>query len=206
MSDTSSTPAREEGKIEWRPIPGFPGYRVSSCGRVQTCWRLTGSPRWGVPRVSVMADAWRDMTIQTLPNGYRALNLRSGDPTRARKSRVRYIHRVLLEAFVGPCPSGFECRHLDGNRTNNALDNLRWGTKAENAADQARHGTRPRGSRHGVAKLNEAQVLSIRDAILAGEPDGPIARRYRVCDSTIANIRLGRTWQHLSQLPSQPLP
>ena len=40
------------------------------------------------------------------------------------KTSRKYIHRLVLETFVGPCPLGMQCRHLDGNRSNNEVDNL----------------------------------------------------------------------------------
>jgi hypothetical protein len=55
----------------------------------------------------------------------------------------------VLAAFVGPRPPGQEARHLDGNKTDNRLSNLAWGTPLENAADKQRHGTMARGERHG---------------------------------------------------------
>lgn len=59
-------------------------------------------------------------------------------PVRAKRL---YLHRAVLEAFVGPCPDGYECRHLDGNPTNNRVENLVWGTPSENMQDRWRHGT-----------------------------------------------------------------
>jgi hypothetical protein len=53
-----------------------------------------------------------------------------------------------------------QCRHLDGNRSNNRLDNLAWGTPLENGADKARHGT-AKGERNGRAKLTAAKVRRI---------------------------------------------
>ena len=46
------------------------------------------------------------------------------------------VHRLVLEAFVGPCPAGLECRHLDTDPLNNRLENLVWGTREENHADR----------------------------------------------------------------------
>jgi hypothetical protein len=44
-------------------------------------------------------------------------------------------------AFQGPCPNGLEVRHLDGNRTNPKLNNLKYGTRIENMQDAILHGT-----------------------------------------------------------------
>lgn len=54
-------------------------------------------------------------------------------------TRIR-VHAVVLNAFVGPRPDGMVCRHLDDDKTNNALSNLCWGTPRENQLDVVRNG------------------------------------------------------------------
>ena len=46
------------------------------------------------------------------------------------------VHTLVLLAFVGPCPDGYECLHGDNNPRNNSLDNLRWGTRSENCLER----------------------------------------------------------------------
>lgn len=58
-------------------------------------------------------------------------------------TKTHKVHRLVLQAFVGPCPDGQQVRHLDGDKENNNLRNLRYGTGAENTADKVRHGTMP---------------------------------------------------------------
>lgn len=67
------------------------------------------------------------------------------------KQRRFRVHRLVLEAFVGPCPDGKECCHRDGDPTNNSLGNLYWGTHGQNMNDQVRHGT------HTLASANECK-------------------------------------------------
>lgn len=55
--------------------------------------------------------------------------------------RTQRVHRVVASAHLGPCPEGMEVLHIDGDRTNNRADNLRYGTRSENNRDQVRHGT-----------------------------------------------------------------
>lgn len=63
--------------------------------------------------------------------------------SRGQELRHASVHPLVLEAFVGPRPPGMEACHADGNKTNNALSNLRWDTKRANELDAIRLGTRP---------------------------------------------------------------
>lgn len=67
--------------------------------------------------------------------GYLIVNLCNGH------SHVRTIHRLVLETYVGPCPEGMQCRHLNGNQFDNRFENLCWGTPSENVRDTIQHGT-----------------------------------------------------------------
>ena len=58
---------------------------------------------------------------------------------RLKKASV-YVHRLVLEAFVGPMPAGGVTRHLNGIKADNRLENLTYGTHSENAADTLRLG------------------------------------------------------------------
>jgi hypothetical protein len=111
----------------WRAIPGATRYEVSDQGRVR-------SLRRAVPHV---------MAAYMNNNGYIVV------PVVTDAGVVRYgrAHQYVLEAFVGPQPSGQEVRHLDGNRSHNHVSNLRWGTRSENARDMLRHGTHNQASK-----------------------------------------------------------
>jgi len=55
----------------------------------------------------------------------------------------RYIHHLVLEAFVGPRPPGTECCHRNDIKTDNRLENLRWDTSSANMYDRVRNGIHP---------------------------------------------------------------
>jgi hypothetical protein len=56
----------------------------------------------------------------------------------------RTVHSLVLESFRGLRPPGFDhTRHLNGLKSDNTLDNLRWSTAKENMADKVLHGTKP---------------------------------------------------------------
>lgn len=139
-----------QNNYEPRPIPGFPDYSITREGRV---W----SKRRRDARGQLCGGVWLKPSVAT--NGYLQVGL-----WKQGKRHGRLVHRLILEVFVGPRPAGMEARHLDGRKTRNRLDNLKWGTKSENAQDSIKHGTPVdnRGERSGNAKLTESIVILIR--------------------------------------------
>ena len=66
------------------------------------------------------------------------------------------VHRLVLEAFVGPCPDGFECDHSDRDRHNNALTNLCWCTPSQNSRNRRSSGrVDSRGGTHKYEDYNQ---------------------------------------------------
>lgn len=128
---------------------------------------------------------------------------------RGRKYRV---HRLVLEAFVGPCPPGMECCHNNGNPADNRLENLRWDTRSANCLDAVQHGTSPGlTSRYGEsnpsAKLTLDQVQMIRVAYADGAgTQKDFADMFGVAPSTIAMLLRGYNWPDAAPTtqPSQP--
>lgn len=117
-----------EAEESWKPVVGWDEYyEVSNMGRVR---RIAGGQ--GVRTQGTTKKLSPDMA------GYLCTTLnRPGMQMRP------HVHRLVLETFVGPCPDGMECRHVDGNQMNNWLSNLKWGTSQENAEDRVRQGRVP---------------------------------------------------------------
>jgi hypothetical protein len=112
--------------------------------------------------------------------------------------KLCYVHRLVLETFVGPRPPGMEgCHFPDRDPANNRLNNLRWDTRQANVNDMIAHGTHPRGSSHGRAKLCEEDIAAIRLAHEAGETIAGIARRYSVDWGTIDLAVKRKNWRHV---------
>jgi hypothetical protein len=108
------------------------------------------------------------------------------------------VHRLVAEAFIGPCPDGHIVCHGPGGPLDNRLENISYGTYSKNTGeDRRRDGTIPCGSRSGVAKLNEEQVLEIKRRTAAGESRASISRLFGVRPETISHIATGRTWSWL---------
>jgi hypothetical protein len=104
------------------------------------------------------------------------------------------VHAVVCETFHGPRPAGAQAAHTNGHKTDCRAVNLSWKTPAENEADKVEHDTRAWGDRHGMHKLTEDEVRTIR---ASREQSITLARRHGVTTVTIRAIRARRTWRHI---------
>jgi hypothetical protein len=171
----------------WLPIADCDGYDISDHGRVRS---------WVVPGQRYMRRAVPALrALRTDHLGRMCIVLWCGGAAKLVGFRV---HRLVLEAFVGPCPEGMEACHNDGDTHNNRLANLRWDTAKANHADKLRHGTAQRGERGTAAKLTWEDVQRIRAARVHV---GALARsrllgaQHGVSPRTIQKIWYGRTWR-----------
>jgi hypothetical protein len=165
-----------------RAIEGFDGYFACRDG---TIWSHR-CRRW-----KKLAALRRDYGCR-----YMVVCLRPAR-TAASKLCCRYVHRLVLEAFVGPCPDGMVCCHGDGDTSNNALGNLRWDTSAANAADTEKHGRHHKGSRVRGAKLREEDIPEIFRLRRLGFLLREIAVRYAVRPATIGDVIRRKKWRHI---------
>lgn len=164
-------------KEQWRPIPGFEPYQASSRGRIR-----------GI-------KGGRILTPVLTQYGYHQVSLCVGG-----KKLTRFVHRLVAYAFVGGAPSdAHDVLHWDGDKTNNAIENLRWGTPKDNNEDQIRHSTRVIGSRVGISKLTEPKVRRMRIyAKVGGYPEKKLAEMYGVSRRTVNSILRYKTWKHVA--------
>ena len=95
------------------------------------------------------------------------------------------VHRMVLEAFVGRRPAGKECRHLDGDKTNCALSNLRWGTRKQNERDRRLHG-KPKAA---AKKFTDSEILEIRKAFDRGQTARVVAQRFGIDEKRAREIK-----------------
>lgn len=171
-----------ESTVEYREVQGFPGYRVGTDGSAWSRWRRSSHGR-GTGSFKILGDEWRRLKI-TVSRGAAHLNFGRGN--------TRRLGRLVLEIFVGPCPVGMECCHFpDPNPANCRLDNLRWGTSADNTQDQREHGTLIGGQRHGMSKLTDEQVEQIK-AMAGTMTQQSIADTFGIKQPHVSDILRGK--------------
>lgn len=161
------------GEERWAPVAGSDRHEVSTLGRVRS---------WFNGKRKQRLDEPLDVKPRAIGEGYLGFG------------RCNYVHRAVLEAFVGPRPEGSEAAHHNGNKHDNLLENLRWATHAENIADKVRHGT---CSAHGK-QLTREESAEIRRRRESGESRDDVAEAFGVTPQTISNhtrLRLVRPVQ-----------
>lgn len=170
----------KKGIEVWKKVKGFPNYRVSNLGRVKSL--LHGKIKKFLTPCKIGKTS-----------EYRSVCL-----SHQGKSRTILVHTIVLNAFIGPCPEGKQCRHKDGNPANNRLDNIYWGTPLKNAIDREMHGRTAWGENAGGAKLDSDFVFAIFDLYDTGRYSTKIlAKLFGVCRTTIGNILHQKTWRRL---------
>lgn len=165
---------------EWRAVVGYEGwYEVSNQGRV----RRVAKSRPGIVVPYVLKASVSN-------TGYPMVFL-----YRHSKWKNTTIHSLLLSAFIGPRPEGFQADHINAVRTDNRLENLRWLPREENETH--------RGEDIGNSKLREADVHIIRQMQPTVYGEGKkvarvLAARYGIDVSSVYMIWKRVTWSHLS--------
>lgn len=172
-------------QVEYRDIPGYPGYQVGSDGSIWSTWRSCNKGRFTSTRHR-LKPCINEM-------GYYRFST-TDDCGRRRKL---YVHRAVLLAFSGPCPEGMECLHINSIPTDCRVENLRWGTREENRQDVIDRDAYKKGEDHGMTTLTANEVREIRKRSAAGESHTQMAPEYGVGRRTIDRIVNRYTWKHL---------
>lgn len=110
------------------------------------------------------------------------------------RSKPRRAHRVSWEMKHGPIPKGLLVLHKCDIRACVRPSHLFLGTHKSNTQDAMKKGRLAVGVRHGRAKIGEFAVRAIRTS---KSKDRVLARRYRVSERQIRDIKARRYWKHV---------
>jgi len=153
---------------------------------------IPGHPMYSIDRNGAVYSKYVNRIIKsTYCNGdvgyYKVGMVLSSNPKRY---KYMYIHQLVLLTFVGPCPVGMQCAHLDGDPSNNKLSNLKYVTAKENTQHQIGHGRRYTSF---VRKVSNTILNRIRDEYTKGDTTYlELASKYKVSERTIIRLLVGK--------------
>ena len=158
---------------EWRDVEGWPGYQVSSHGRIAFQGEL---------RKATKKD-----------NGYYVVGLwhRATKEVKTARVNVLVCHAFHSEDYF----EGAYALHKDHNRANNWADNLYWGTQKQNMTDMVEAGRDTSGGRNKTTKLDWDKVREIKRKKAEGALTKDLSREYGVRVQTLNFIFRGETWK-----------
>lgn len=167
----------------WMDIPGYEGqYQASSYGRIRSLDRtLMYKPSRRRKAFTISKTGQLLKPISNKRTQYQSVFL-SG-------KRID-IHRLVTAAFYGPCPQGHEVLHRNGNRQDNRIENLAYGTHSENVRDTYRYGGKQQ-------KLAAEDVEAIRFGLSTGLSMKELAGMYQISISNVSRIKAGTRYAWL---------
>lgn len=144
----------------WSPIPDFPGYEVSSYGRVS-------GPR-GM------------LTLTKQKDGYIAAHVWKG------KVHTLKVHILVATAFCDKPDYPCVVDHKDGDKNNNHSNNLQWITQSENTRKGKGRGKHPFNYKHGVTLTKDGESISFDSlteacVYLGLNPNSGVSQISKVC-------------------------
>ena len=127
---------------EWRSIDGYINYQVSNIGRVRN------------------ANTGRMLKQSLNNNGYYY-----GGLTKEAKQQQHLVHRLVANEFLEKPDNNYkyDIDHIDRDRTNNKMCNIRLATRSENMMNQTKSNTRQTSSQYkGVYKAGNNWRAAVR--------------------------------------------
>ena len=174
----------------WKSSNLAPGYEVSNFGKIRMPSRhVVNRGRRYFRKAKLLklyesSDSYQFVVV--FPFGQKT---KSGTAV----SKKHFVHRMVMDAFVGSCPEGMTVDHIDRNRQNNKLENLRYATKSEQDANRDLSGISGENSR--FSKLDWDKVRKIRQLHTEGKAITTMAKRFNVGGDTIRRVVNNKTWK-----------
>lgn len=163
---------------------------MSTLGRVRSAsGDMIVETRWDKPTIRTVAG--RVLAPLKHTGGYLGVHLYQNGA-----GKRHFIHALVLEAFVGARPPRMQACHNNGDKTDNRLANLRWGTPAENQKDRARHGTQQKGKPKPTKKMSPVLAEAIRRLYAEVQNKSKVARILDLPRTTVADVINGRTFKN----------
>jgi hypothetical protein len=170
---------------EWRDIPNFEGYQVSSFGNVRGVDRL----REG--RSGLRVTRGKELKQTLNKKGYPEVRLRK------QGCHTRLVHKIVASAFLTKPEDCTQINHINGIKTDNRVNNLQWVTQSENQLHAYKLGLQPSrsGETNGRATLTNEKVTALKELYNSGKSAKEVSEIMNVNIYTVRQIISGRTWK-----------
>lgn len=177
------------------PVRNYEGlYEASSFGRIYSIPRLDSMGR-------VQGGLFLSQVIsgERSGQGYFTVALHKNG-----SGKLRQVHRIVADSFIGPIPNGMQVDHIDNNAKNNNISNLHLVTPKENsrrAREIYKVGKPPpifKGESHPSAKLTNESVILIFKSDRAYGKQRQLARMYGVTPRIVYLIWNKKAWSHIT--------
>lgn len=129
---------------EWRKIKGFENYSVSNTGNIRN--DKTG----------------RILKQIISTSGYKQTMM-------GHKTVPQYVHRLVAMAFIPNPDNKPQVDHIDGDKINNVVENLRWVTRSENRMAYGYEQCNAHRQKPVIAKHRDGRVLEFESRTKAAE-------------------------------------
>ena len=165
---------------EWRPVVGHEGeYEVSNLGRVKSLERKVRLVAHGV-------ETQRTVPEKILKPG--RMNRFGHCSVAIGRRNSRTVHSLVTEAFIGPRPDAFDIAHLNGDGSDNRVENLAYVSRADNNRHMVYHGKR---------KFTAEQVRELRSREWPRGSQKSAAKELGVSLATLNGLLRGRIYAHV---------
>lgn len=173
----------------WKPVKGYEGlYEVSNLGNVKALKRTVNKGK--------CHRTWDEHILKTAIDGcgYFRTNLARNGTNKTFK-----VHRLVVEAFIPNPENKPTVNHINGDKTDNRVENLEWATQNE----QMKHACdmnlkRCDGEHNSAHKLTFEEVKWIREHHIPRDSQFgslALAARFGVHRKTISRIVNNKTWK-----------
>ena len=181
----------------WKDVKDYEGlYQVSNLGNVKSLDRIVETKNRGsylrkgkIQKKSVNSFGYE--TVGFTVNG---------------KTKIYRVHRLVALSFIENLENKPQINHIDGNKTNNNVNNLEWCTPSENQTHSVSTGlSNPsypvlKGSKNGRSLLTEEQVVEIRTKYIPYKYSAKkLALEYNVSESCITHILNNTSWKNIAK-------
>ena len=171
---------------EWRPIEGFPRYEISNKGRVKS---FTNPNK---PKI---------LRPHQLKSGYLMVHLAKGEEWGSNETECVRIHKLVADAFIPNPLNRCHIRHINQDRTDNRVENLRWTTPEESANDPITKANRMAAVPQRIEKVSKTVLVYDEDLNLlsAFTSTAETARQLNLPQGNIVNVCSGslKHYHHL---------